>query len=310
MKMNPQNSQKWPPLPYIDWKDTLETLHLWTQIVGKIRLKEMPWTNHQWHVTLYVSPIGLTTGSMPCEKGVFQIDFDFLQHRLVITTSAGQTVQLELRPYSVADFYYELFDQLHSLGINVKIYAVPNEMEPAIPFAEDTKAREYDPEKVSLFWQAIVSMYPTFLKYRAEFTGKSSPVHFFWGSFDLAVSRFSGKEAPPYSGSLVHISRKVMQEAYSHEVCSCGFWPGSEYFPEPAFYAYLYPAPADYSNQKIVPGKAFYSKEMGEYLLRYEDVRQSENPEDTLLQFMNSTYELAANTAGWDRAKLDFKFKP
>jgi hypothetical protein len=308
--MNANKSPMWPAIPYDEWKDTLETLHLWSQIVGKIRLKGMPWTNHQWHLTLYVSPLGLTTGSIPYENGLFQLDFDFQNHRLLITTSAGNSGQVDLYPRSVADFYKELFDKLHALDIHISIYAVPNEMEPAVPFEQDTKPREYNKEKVEAFSRALACVYPAFLKYRAGFTGKSSPVHLFWGSFDLAVSRFSGKEAPEYSGSLVHIPKRVMQEAYSHEVCSCGFWPGSEYFPEPAFYAYLYPAPPAYAEQKVEPAEAFYSKEMGEFILRYEDVRKSANPEETLLKFLNLTYAAAANAAGWDRSKLDFKYQP
>ncbi len=300
--------QNWPAIPYNDWKDTLQTVQLWAQIVGKIRLRKMPWINHQWHVTLYVSPTGLTTGSIPYEKGIFQIDFDFQQHQLLIITSTGSKEQMDLYPRTVASFYNELFEKLHSMGIHAYIYAVPNEIEPAIPFKEDEIHQSYDKEKVHLFWQALVHIYPVFVRFRARFIGKSSPIHLFWGSYDLALSRFSGKEAPMHPGGAPNLPLKVMQEAYSHEVSSCGFWPGGESYPVPVFYAYIYPTPASYNEQPVIPKEAFYSKEMGEFILPYDVVRQSENPEETLLQFLQSTYEAAANTAHWDREKLEFDF--
>jgi hypothetical protein len=300
--------QNWPAIPYDDWKETLQTVQLWAQIVGKIRLKKMPWTNHQWHVTLYVSPTGLTTGSIPYEMGIFQIDFDFHHHRLLITSSTGKKEHLALYPRTVASFYNELFEKLHSIDIPAFIYAVPNEVEPAIPFKEDELHKSYDPEKVHLFWQVLVNIYPVFTRFRARFIGKSSPIHLFWGAFDLAVSRYSGKEAPKHPGGAPNIPLRVMQEAYSHEVSSYGFWPGGESYPEPVFYAYIYPTPPSFAEQQVVPKEAFYSNEMGEFFLSYDVVRQSVNPEETLLQFLQSTYEAAANTAHWDREKLEFDF--
>jgi len=300
--------QNWPAIPYNDWKETLQTVQLWTQIIGKIRLKKMPWTNHQWHVTLYVSPVGLTTGSIPYEKGIFQLDLDFQHHRLLVTSSTGGNAQMDLYPRSVANFYTELFGTLHGMDIPAFIYAVPNEIEPAIPFKEDEIHTSYDKEKVFLFWQTLVKIYPVFTKFRARFIGKSSPIHLFWGAFDLAVSRYSGREAPKHPGGAPNIPLRVMQEAYSHEVSSCGFWPGGESYPEPVFYAYIYPTPPSYREQPVGPEEAFYSTELGEFLLPYDVVRQSGNPEETLLQFLQSTYEAAAKTARWDREKLEFDY--
>lgn len=308
MTTNTTNNHKWPDIPFHDWKDTFYTVQLWLQIAGKIRLRKMPWMNHSWHVTFYVSPHGLTTGSIPFENGIFQIDFDFLNHRLLISANTGKIEQVNLYPRTVADFYKELFAKLESMGIHAFIYAVPNEVEPAIPFQNDETHKSYDKEKMTLFWQALVSIHNVFTRFRARFIGKCSPVHLFWGAFDLAVTRFSGREAPKHPGGAPNIPLKVMQESYSHEVSSCGFWPGSEQFPMPAFYSYCYPTPADFGEQQAEPKEAFYSKEMGEFFLPYDVVRNSENPEDTLLQFLQSTYEAAANTANWEREKLEFDF--
>jgi Family of unknown function (DUF5996) len=300
--------QNWPAIPFQEWKETLFTVQLWTQIVGKIRLKKMPWTNHSWHVTLSVSPVGLTTGSIPYERGIFQIDFDFQQHQLILTSSTGQKDQIGLYPRTVADFYKELFDKLHMMGIPAYIYAVPNEVEPAIPFKDDVVHRFYEAEKINLFWQALVRIYTVFTRFRAQFIGKCSPIHFYWGSFDLALSRFSGKRAPRHPGGAPNIPLSVMQESYSHEVSSCGFWPGGEQYPAPVFYSYIYPTPVSFGDQKVAPEEAFYSKELGEFLLPYDVVRLSEKPEETLFQFLQSTYEAAANTADWDRNNLEFDF--
>ena len=308
MNSNLYRQQNWPAIPYNDWKETLNTVQLWTQIVGKIRLRKMPWTNHSWHVTLYLSPTGLTTGSIPYEKGIFQIDFDFQRHQLLIVSSTGKEEQMDLYPRTVADFYKVLFEKLQIMDIPAFIYAVPNEIEPAIPFEKDEIHQSYDKEKVYLFWQALVSMYPVFTRFRARFIGKCSPVHLFWGAFDLAVSRFSGRKAPLHPGGSPNIPLRVMQESYSHEVSSCGFWPGGEQYPAPAFYVYIYPTPPSFGELQVAPQGAFYSKEMGEFLLPYDVVRQSENPEETLLQFLQSTYDAAANTAHWDREKLEFDF--
>ena len=300
--------EQWPELAFENWKDTLATLHLWTQIVGKIRLKKMPWLNHSWHVTLYVSATGLTTGSIPYPDGVFQIDFDFIHHLLHISTSTGGREEVRLYPRSVADFYSELFDKLSHADVHARICAEPNEVDPAIRFEKDETHRFYDATRVGDFHRALVKTYNVFTKFRARFTGKCSPVHFFWGSFDLAVTRFSGRTAPLYSGEVPNIPIRVMQEAYSHEVSSCGFWPGNEQFPHPAFYSYCYPSPAEFGKQPVKPQEAFFNGDMGEFILLYETVRQSKNPEGTLMQFLQSTYEAAATTAGWDKKTLECDF--
>jgi hypothetical protein len=268
----------------------------------------MPWLNHSWHVTLYVSANGLTTGSIPYSEGVFQIDFDFIHHALHITTSAGGVARVELYPRSVASFYRELFDKLESVEIDAFIYAAPNEIAPAIPFAEDETHHAYDAERMNDFYRALAKVHNVFIKFRAGFTGKCSPVHVFWGAFDLAVTRFSGRTAPLYQGGVPNIPLAVMQEAYSHEVSSCGFWPGSEQFPHPVFYAYCYPTPPEFSQQPVKPNEAFFSGEMGEFMLLYEVVQRSDDPEDVLMQFLQSTYEAAANTGHWDREALECDF--
>ncbi|MEP6466187.1 MAG: DUF5996 family protein [Parafilimonas sp.] len=295
----------WPDIDFNNWKDTLSTVQLWTQIVGKIRLKAMPWLNHSWHVTLYVTPQGLSTGSMPFEDGIFEIGFNFQQHILLITTSNGNEEEIKLYPRSVADFYKELFNKLKKAGIETNIYAVPNEIENVIPFEHDELHKTYDKDQIKNYWKALVQVHNVFTKFRAGFRGKCSPVHFFWGAFDLAVTRFSGRQAPEYSGTMPNIPLRVMQEAYSHEVSSCGFWPGSEAFPNAAFYAYCYPTPEAFSTQPVEPTEAFYSKEMGEFFLLYDDVKNAANPEETLLRFLNTTYEAAANTGDWKRAALE-----
>ncbi len=296
----------WPEIDFNNWKDTLSTVQLWTQMVGKIRLKAMPWLNHSWHVTLYITPQGLSTGSMPYEAGIFEINFSFQQHLLLITTSNGNKEEMKLYPRSVADFYKELFNKLRKAGIEIAIYAVPNEMENAIPFEQDEQHKTYDKDQMKNYWKALVLVHNVFTRFRAGFCGKCSPVHFFWGAFDLAVTRFSGRRAPNYSGAVLNVPIRVMQEAYSHEVSSCGFWPGSEAFPKAAFYAYCYPTPEAFSTQPVEPTKAFYSKEMGEFFLLYDDVRQATNPEETLLRFLTTTYEAAANTGNWERAALEY----
>lgn len=298
----------WPELKYEDWKDTLTTLHLWTQIVGKIRLRKMPWLNHSWHVTLYVSPCGLTTGSIPFEKGIFQIEFNFQAHQLILTSSTGKNESVGLYPRTVASFYKEVFEKLDQMGISVSIHSSPNEVDPAIAFKHDELPRAYDHEKVTNFWQALLQIHTIFTRFRAGFSGKSSPVHFFWGGFDLAITRFSGKLAPPHQGGMPNMPLNIMQEAYSHEVSSCGFWPGNEVFPYAAFYAYSYPEPALYAKQQVEPEEAFYNEKMGEFLLPYESVRYAVNPQDQIMKFLNSTYEAAANTGLWNRQFLECDF--
>ncbi|WP_158795799.1 DUF5996 family protein [Pedobacter sp. L105] len=299
--MKNNKSQAWPELIFDQLKDTITTVQLWTQIIGKIRLTNMPWLNHSWHVTLYVSPRGLTTGSIPYEDGIFQMDMDFIQHELIITASNGKKEKMGLYPRSVANFYNELFLKLQEMNIEVEIHATPNEVDPAIPFQEDELHCSYDPQQMNLLWQALVHIETVFTRFRSGFTGKCSPVHFFWGAFDLAVTRFSGRKAPLHPGGAPNIPNRVMQEAYSHEVSSCGFWPGSEQSPAPVFYAYCYPTPADFQEQPVKPAQAFYSQEMGEFILPYEVVQQATDPAATLLQFLRSTYTAAAKTGNWDK---------
>jgi hypothetical protein len=294
--------QPWPVLDYRKLKETIECVHLWTQIVGKIRLKRMPWLNHSWHVTLYVSPKGLTTGSIPFASGIFQLDFDFIRHELVIWTSEGRQEAVRLYSRSVADLYEEVFQKLDGLDIEITIVAKPNEIVPAIPFPKDVIIRQYDPVQIGLFWQALVNIEVVFTRFRSAFTGKVSPVQFFWGSFDLAVTRFSGRKAPKHPGGVPNIPDVIMQEAYSHEVSSCGFWPGSDEFPMPAFYSYCYPVPAEYGLQPVEPAEAFFSQEKGEFFLPYGVVQQAPNPQETLLRFLHSTFEAAAATGHWDNA--------
>lgn len=305
MQNDALDQQPWPVIQFNDWKDTLATVHLWTQIVGKVRLRKMPWLNHSWHVTLYVSPSGLTTGSMPYQHGIFQIEFDFVVHQLIITASTGRKETVELRPRSVADFYKELFEKLELLNIDVDIYSVPCELEQAIPFEEDDVHHAYDAAKMEDYWQALVKVHNIFTRFRSRFTGKCSPVHFFWGAFDLAVTRFSGRDAPLHGGAAPNMPAVVMQEAYSKEVSSCGFWPGNEQYPQAAFYAYCYPAAPAFSEQPVAPKGAFYSQEMGEFLLPYNIVQEAADPEATLMSFLQTTYEAAANTANWDRKALE-----
>ncbi|HEY8102217.1 MAG TPA: DUF5996 family protein [Burkholderiaceae bacterium] len=299
------NAEYWPALPYEDWKETCTTLHMWTQIVGKIRRVQTPWINHSWHVALYLTARGMTTSPIPYRNRTFQIDFDFIEHRLLIQTSDAMTRVMRLEPRSVADFYREFFSQLSSLGLDIKIYPVPNEVINAIPFEQDTLHASYDAEYVNRFWCALLQADRVFKQFRSGFVGKSSPVHFFWGSFDLAVTRFSGHTAPEHPGGIPNCPDWVMREAYSHEVSSCGFWPGNEAMPYPAFYAYAYPAPQGYGTRRVRPDSASYNTAFGEFILAYDDVRQTDSPDATLLAFLQDTYEAAADLSAWDRAALE-----
>ena len=296
---------KWPQLDYNEWKDTLDTLSLFTQIVGKIRLRSLPWLNQSWHVTLYISAKGLTTGAMQYADGVFEIEFDFINHILIITNSSGAMRELPLQFVSVAEFYAALTNALQQMNIDVSIYAVPNELEIVIPFAKDEIHKTYNKQQVEKYWQALVQVHNVFTKFRAGFQGKCSPVHLFWGAFDLAVTRFSGRPAPLHPGGAPHMPLRVMQEAYSHEVSSCGFWPGNAAFPHAAFYSYCYPTPANFGEQTVQPKEAFFSKEMGEFILKYDVVSMSDDPQTVLLQFLQSTYDAAANTGDWNRSELE-----
>jgi hypothetical protein len=300
--------ERWPALPFEEWKDTAATLHMWTQIVGKVRLAQTPWINHSWHVTLYVTPRGLTTSPIPHGDRTFQIDFDFIRHRLLITTCDDTSREIPLSPRTTADFYGAVMGALSDLEVPVRIHGRPNEVEEAIPFAEDTVHASYDAGAVERFFRAMVQVDRVFREFRARFIGKSSPVHFFWGSFDLAVTRFSGRAAPPHPGGFPNLPDRVTREAYSHEVSSAGFWPGSPAMPEPIFFSYAYPTPEGFSDAKVHPAAAGWNGELGEFVLPYEDVRTSVSPEDALLEFLQSTYEAAARCAGWDRAALERPF--
>ena len=301
----PVSPDAWPKLPYTEWTDTLATLHRWTQIVGKLRLTLSPWLNQSWHVTSYVTARGMTTSAIPCGSRLFQIEFDFIDHALNIVVSDGQTRTLPLEPQTVADFYHELMASLDSLGISAQIHAAPNEVEEAIPFAEDTIHKAYDEQQANLLWQALLQSARVFGQFRARFTGKCSPVHFFWGALDLAVTRFSGRPAPVHPGGVPNCPNWVMVEAYSEEVSSAGFWPGNAEAPEPIFYSYIYPTPNGFADSAVHPDAAFWLAELGEFALPYEAVRGSDDPDATLTEFLQSTYAAAADIAGWDRAGLE-----
>jgi hypothetical protein len=303
-------AETWPSLPLDAWKETYATLHMWSQVVGKIRMTQMPWINHSWHVTLYVTARGLTTSPIPYGTKLFQIDFDFIDHRLVIQTHEGPRRTVELRPRSVADFYLEVMGTLKQLGLEVHIHTLPNEVPDPIPFDRDGRHASYDAEYANRFWRILLQTDRVFKAFRARFIGKCSPVHFFWGSFDLAVTRFSGRPAPPHPGGVPHLPDTVAREAYSHEVSSCGFWPGSGAVTYPAFYSYAYPAPPGFAEAPVRPRAAAYSSDVGEFLLPYDEVRTAAHPDDVLLEFLQSTYEAAANLGRWDRAALERKGPP
>ena len=292
--------ERWPELPWEPWKETAATLHMWTQIVGKIRMVQTPWINHSWHVTLYVSPRGLTTSAIPYGERTFQIDFDFIRHELLITTCDNESRIVPLEPQTTADFYSQVMQALRELDLEVEIYARPNEVEEAIPFAEDRVHASYDAVAVHRFWRALLQVDRVFTEFRAGFCGKSSRSHFFWGSFDLAVSRFSGRTAPEHPGGYPNMPLDVMREAYSHEVISAGFWPGGEMMPYPMFYSYAYPTPEGFKTAEVGPDAASWVDDLGEFVLPYDDVRRSASPARELLQFLETTYQAAASSAGWD----------
>jgi hypothetical protein len=299
MTINP-----WPELPLAEWKDTLATLHMWTQIVGKIRLALTPLENHWWNVPLYVTPRGLTTSAIPYGDRLFQINFDFISHLLLIETTDGSVKTFALRPCSVAEFYKEMMTALGSLGMPVTIWTTPVEVQDRTPFEEDQKHATYDAEYAQRVWRILVQSDRVLTKFRSRFIGKVSPIHFFWGAFDMAVTRFSGRPAPKHPG-VPNCGLFVMQEAYSHELSSCGFWPGGGLVDEPAFYAYAYPEPQGFKDYPIRPPKAFYHSGISEFLLPYDVVRTSNSPDEILLSFLQSTYEAAATCANWDRRALE-----
>jgi hypothetical protein len=293
------SNHTWPQLVLEEWQDTLATLHMWTQIVGKIRLEQTPLVNHWWNVPLYVSARGLTTSPMAYQDRIFEIEFDFIDHTLRIQCSDGSLATLDLRPQTVADFYEEVMDALHGLGIDVKIWPMPVEIPNPIRFDQDQTHKSYDADYVNRWWRALVSIDDVFKEFRARFIGKVSPVHFWWGSFDHAVTRFSGRPAPPREGA-----DNITVEAYSHEVISHGFWPGGNGV-QAAFYAYSAPEPTGLSEQSVKPAAGFYSPDMKEFLMPYDAVRQSPSPENALMDFCQSTYEAGANLARWDRKALE-----
>ncbi len=295
----------WPSLPLAAWQETYSTLHMWTQVVGKIRLALAPKLNHWWQSTLYVTPRGLTTSSIPYGTRSFQISFNFLDHQLQIETSDGITKRIALAPRSVADFYQNVMFALSEIGIEVRIWTMPQEVAEPILFEQDERHRTYDPEYAQRFWQILVQVDRVMTEFRGRFIGKSSPVHFFWGSFDLAVTRFSGRRAPEHPGGVPNMADWVTREAYSHEVSSCGFWPGGGSVEEPVFYAYAYPAPEGFQDYRVQPKEAFYSLQMQEFILPYEAVRQADDPDAMLFAFLQSTYEAAANLGHWERAALE-----
>ena len=290
----------WPELPLAAWEDTYHTLHMWSQMVGKVRLALSPKTNHWWEVPLYVNSVGLTTSPIPYAEGVFEITFDFCQHQLLIQTSHEAKRTLALAPRSVADFYREFMSALASLGIEVKIWKMPCEVADPIPFDQDTQHASYDPEYAHRFWRILVSCDAVFKQFRAAFIGKASPVHFFWGSFDLAVTRFSGRRAPEREGA-----DPITLEAYSHEVISAGFWPGGGDIKGAAFYAYAAPEPAGFAQYPTRPPEAFYHPQMKEFLLMYDDIRRSDSPQGRLLEFLQSTYDAGADLGKWNRKELE-----
>jgi hypothetical protein len=295
----------WPELPTAAWRETYETLHLWTQVVGKVRLAHTPWLNHSWHVALYVTARGLTTSPIPDGVRTFQIDFDLTDHVLRISASDGAKRQLALAGQSVASFYSAVMADLAELGIDIAIDEMPNELPEPIRFSQDNRHASYDPAAVRSFFQMLANADRVFKQFRTGFLGKASPVHFFWGSFDLAVTRFSGRRAPRHPGGVPHLPDEVACEAYSHEVSSAGFWPGSGAIDYPAFYSYAYPEPAGFRAAKVRPEAAFFSEALGEFILPYDAVRLAAQPDQALLEFLQSTYEAAANAANWDRAALE-----
>jgi len=299
------DAESWPSLPLEAWSETYATWHLWAQIVGKVRLAQTPWLNHAWHATLYVTARGLTTSPIPHGSRAFEIGFDFVDHQLTVETSGGGTGGFALEAMTVATFYARLLQELGRLAVPVQIHRMPNEVPDPIPFDLDDTHRAYDPEYARRFWRILVQADRVFKEFRARFGGKCSPVHFFWGAPDLAVTRFSGRAAPEHPGGVPNLPDWVTRDAYSHEVSSAGFWAGGGPIPYPVFYSYAYPEPAGFAEAAIRPREAFYSPDFHEFVLAYDVVRQAESPDDMLLAFLQTTYEAAADLGGWDRAALE-----
>ena len=298
-------SETWPDIPFEPWRESCATLHLWTQVVGKYRLARTPWINHSWHATFYVTSRGLTTSLIPAGAESVQFDFDFIDHQLVGSLTDGSKGSIALEPMTVAEFYNRFLAITDELGVQAKIHGAPNEVADPIPFEKDTVHASYDAGAVNRFWRALVQIDRVFKDFRTGFLGKVSPVHLFWGSFDLAVTRFSGRTAPLHPGGIPALPDAVTREAYSHEVSSAGFWPGGGPVDYPAFYSYAYPAPEGFSTQSVTPGEAFFDEKAGEFILPYSAVRSATDPEQTLLRFLESTYDAAARLGKWDRVSLD-----
>lgn len=299
------NRHSWPELPYREWQDTCETLHLWTQVVGKVRLALTPWLNHSWHVPLYVNARGLTTSPIYYDDRALEIVFDFNRHLLEIETNEGWESRLPLKARTVAEFFEIVMAELGKAGVHVEIDELPSEIPNAIPFSRDRVHASYDPDFVRRFWKALLQADRVLKQFRTGFIGKCSPVHFFWGSFDLAVTRFSGRRAPPHSGGVPGLPDAVVREAYSHEVSSAGFWPGGGGIDYPAFYSYAYPEPEGFRASNVEPGEGFFSKELNEFLLPYDAIRSAPDPDVALLAFLQTTYEAAAKNGNWDRSALE-----
>src|SRR5689334_9680385 len=297
-------SDRWPELPLAAWRDTRDTLHLWTQVVGKVRLALTPWLNHSWHVALYVTARGLTTSPMPCKGGSLEIEFDFVEHAVWLRLSNGNLRKVPMRPMSVAAFYVEMGIALSELDLIFTINPMPCEIPGAIPFGEDDVHKSYDPEYARRFFRVLTSAHEVMSQFRTGFLGKASPVHFFWGSFDLAVTRFSGRPAPRHPGGVPGLPDAVTREAYSHEVSSAGFWPGNEAFPHAAFYSYAYPEPPGFRDRSVTPG-AHFDAAFGEFILPYDTVRKAAEPGALVLDFLSTTYAAAADTGSWDRMALE-----
>jgi len=304
-QMARSDQEDWPDLPLSEWADTCATLHLWTQVVGKIRLAHAPMVNHWWQVALYVTCRGLTTSPIHHGGQSFQIDFDFIDHSLKLQTSSGEIETIPLGPRTVADFYAEVMGRLARLGLETRVWTMPVEIPDAVPFEQDRTHAAYDPEYATRFWRILIQVDRVLSRFRSQFLGKVSPVHFFWGSFDLAVTRFSGRVAPGLSSDSPNLGAWVMEEAYSHEVSSAGFWPGNGGFGKAAFYSYAYPEPGDFASASISPAGAYYDEGLGQHILPYDAVRQATSPDDDLMRFLVSTYEAAADLGRWERSALE-----
>ena len=307
MAATDSRSDIWPALPYTEWKETCATLHMWTQVVGKVRLALSPWTNHSWHVTLYLTARGLTTSPIPHGSDVFEIRFDFVDHTLRILKNDGSGRDLKLKPQSVAQFYERMMSILDELDLPIQINTTPNEIVDAIPFERDQTHRAYDPEYANRFWRLLLQSDRVFKLFRSRFCGKCSPVHFFWGSFDLAVTRFSGRPAPLHPGGIPHLPDAITREAYSQEVSSLGFWPGNDAIPQAIFYSYAYPEPQGFAQSAVKPDAASYHSQLKEFILPYDLVRAAPSPAEMLLDFAQSAYDAASNLGNWDRAALEEK---